>query len=547
MRKFIVFLCAMLCFAMGLSTVALGAPEPGTWNEVTTGIAATLDPGEDGPTTGDVTMGRDTSSSSYPGFGHYWYFNGLIRDTLYMGPMIVDGNTGTRTVHTTRSGGTFYIRGDHLWGHDPDTIYTATIQNESSGVVSYVNESETWRFDGYEGETHIWGYFDDYPHLIDFTAHASIIDNHFWSDDYDTWLIVAELTDVEMQIENISSFSQVVYSEHRLRYGLDYFGVGTWFGFKDKLDTGYYATISGGPLTGELTLNAPYEFMTGYNEFWYKWPEEDPSILPEFSNRDYFFRLYDSTDTQIVLTNGDVDGTVTLTSGTMQKLPFVELTVTTTGDFTKLTWYDISGYVPIVPIELYRVDLVNPDPAGPWALETKKSRDFNPGEIQSHSVEFYTKELFKRYPEITFRVDARQLEYPGGDRTLVNRSSLYYTESAPNFYEDFDKDGIPNGCDPDILSDFVNNLPPEAFKKKSGVIQGGFGSICENIEQKIIDGDCDNAIRKLENLRMRFDGCDGEFGMPDKNDWIIDCEAQLELRRLTDLLIENLTTNCCSF
>jgi len=92
----------------------------------------------------------------------------------------------------------------------------------------------------------------------------------------------------------------------------------------------------------------------------------------------------------------------------------------------------------------------------------------------------------------------------------------------------------------------VNNLPPEAFKKKSGVIQVGFGSICKNIEQKIIDGHCDNAIRKLENLRMRFDGCNGEWGVPDKNDWIIDCEAQLELRHWADLLIENLDTKCCS-
>lgn len=342
-----------------------------------------------------------------------------------------------------------------------------------------------------------------------------------------------------------SSLTQVVFSEHRLRYGVEYFGVGTWFGFTDSLDESYYATIFGGPLIVELTLNAPYEFLTGYNEFWYKWPEEDPSILTKFSNKDYFFKLYDSTGTQVVLENGDNDGTVTITSGTMQELPFVELTVTTNEGITTLTWDDISSYDDI--IELYRIDLVNPDPAGPWALESKNSWNDNPSVIQTHSVSFYTEELFKRYPEITFRVDARQLEYPGVVRTLVNRSSLYYTESAPNFNEDFDEDGIPNGLDPDILPDFVKNLPPNATKISTGGIRTAFGRICEDIEQNIIDGDCNEAIRKLRNLKKRLDGCYDQLDMPDKNDWIIDCEAQLELRHWVDLLIENLTTNGCSF
>ncbi len=50
----------------------------------------------------------------------------------------------------------------------------------------------------------------------------------------------------------------------------------------------------------------------------------------------------------------------------------------------------------------------------------------------------------------------------------------------------------------------------------------------------------------MENIGRRLDGCDDEFDVPDKNDWIIDCGAQLELRQWVDLLIENLTTYGCS-
>jgi hypothetical protein len=209
MRKFIVFLCAMLCFVMGLSTVAFGAPEVGTWNELTLGLiddfngtAATLDPESNGGNVGDVTIGRDDSSSSFPGYGHYWFFNGLTRATLEEGPINDNGDgTGTATYHTTRIDGTFSIRGDHLWGHDPGTIYTTTMENESSGETfyNYDEASNKWVFAGYEGETHFWGYFDDYPYYIDFTAHSSIIDPHYWTDAYG-WVILAELTNVEIEI-----------------------------------------------------------------------------------------------------------------------------------------------------------------------------------------------------------------------------------------------------------------------------------------------------------------------------------------------------------
>ena len=210
MRRFIVFLCAMLWFIMVFSTIAFGSPEAGTWNELTlgliddfNGLAATLDPESNGGNVGDVTIGRDDSSSSSPGYGYYWYMNGLIRNTLDESNIVDnEDGTGTRTVDTTRSGGTFYIRGDNLWDHDPGTIYTATIQSESSGLAYFTGEPGQWEWDRYEGLIHIWGYFNEDPYLFDFTATTFISKSniHVWSNEYNSWLIVANLTDVEMQI-----------------------------------------------------------------------------------------------------------------------------------------------------------------------------------------------------------------------------------------------------------------------------------------------------------------------------------------------------------
>ena len=53
------------------------------------------------------------------------------------------------------------------------------------------------------------------------------------------------------------------------------------------------------------------------------------------------------------------------------------------------------------------------------------------------------------------------------------------------------------------------------------------------IEQDKIE----HAIKQLEHLRTRVDGCGTE---PDQNDWIVDCTAQVQVRTLIDLFIANL-------
>jgi hypothetical protein len=57
------------------------------------------------------------------------------------------------------------------------------------------------------------------------------------------------------------------------------------------------------------------------------------------------------------------------------------------------------------------------------------------------------------------------------------------------------------------------------------------------IEALVADGRIAQAIRELQNLRERVNGCSSA---PGQNDWLVDCPAQLQIREFIDLLITNL-------
>lgn len=212
MKKLFVFLCAML-FAAGISTVALGAPMQGIWNGATTGLGSefdgmiyVLDPDNDGMEIGDIAGARDSSNDSYPGYAHYWYMNGMTRDSDEYGPMTDNGDgTGTLEYSTTRSGGTFAIRGDNLWGHDPNTMYTASIQGVSTTTNHYFwnpafNDGQGgWQFDYLEGPVHYRGSFNEDPYLFDFTADL-YSDYYGYSGYYGYNILFGTLSEVEMRI-----------------------------------------------------------------------------------------------------------------------------------------------------------------------------------------------------------------------------------------------------------------------------------------------------------------------------------------------------------
>lgn len=106
---------------------------------------------------------------------------------------------------------------------------------------------------------------------------------------------------------------------------------------------------------------------------------------------------------------------------------------------------------------------------------------------------------------------------------------------------DTDGDGILDGSDPDVLADYIAALPsdPNVFSNRGDPAgqRNAILSILIDIESDIESGDIDQAIRALQNLRMRVDGCGTSA---ERNDWITDCAVQIEIRRLIDLLITNL-------
>jgi hypothetical protein len=98
---------------------------------------------------------------------------------------------------------------------------------------------------------------------------------------------------------------------------------------------------------------------------------------------------------------------------------------------------------------------------------------------------------------------------------------------------DTDGDGLLDGSDVDFVVDAVEGTPPEAFGNAPVAILNQLDAT----EHKLLSGQEDQAIQKLMNLREHLDGCGAAA---DNNDWVIDCAAQIELRALVDLLIDNL-------
>lgn len=104
---------------------------------------------------------------------------------------------------------------------------------------------------------------------------------------------------------------------------------------------------------------------------------------------------------------------------------------------------------------------------------------------------------------------------------------------------DSDGDGIPDGSDPDSLVNFITSLPLGVFANQ-GEPEGQRNAILRilsNIEGKIARGDTATALRALQTLRRKVDGCGSSA---DENDWITNCDSQLAVRHLIDVLISTL-------
>lgn len=105
--------------------------------------------------------------------------------------------------------------------------------------------------------------------------------------------------------------------------------------------------------------------------------------------------------------------------------------------------------------------------------------------------------------------------------------------------EDSDDDGIPDGSDPDSLTGLIEALPASAFAGGDIGHRDAILDILNEAEEKIATGDVAAALRLLKNLRRHLDGCGS---VADNNDWLVDCDAQILLRELLDLISTNLVS-----
>jgi Tol biopolymer transport system component len=104
---------------------------------------------------------------------------------------------------------------------------------------------------------------------------------------------------------------------------------------------------------------------------------------------------------------------------------------------------------------------------------------------------------------------------------------------------DSDGDGIPDARDVEAVQAAVRSLPIAAFQPPGGGTQNAIINILDDVEARIAAGEIDEALSLLRDLRRHLDGCGTR---PDRNDWIVDCTAQVAVRALVDMLIADLST-----
>jgi hypothetical protein len=100
--------------------------------------------------------------------------------------------------------------------------------------------------------------------------------------------------------------------------------------------------------------------------------------------------------------------------------------------------------------------------------------------------------------------------------------------------------GIPDilfarGVTVDSLRNDVASLPESALKSKS--VRAAMLHTLADVEQSLAQGDIASAVSQLEKLRSHLDGCGTSAG---SNDWIVDCAAQVKIRRSIDIIRANL-------
>jgi thrombospondin type 3 repeat protein len=102
---------------------------------------------------------------------------------------------------------------------------------------------------------------------------------------------------------------------------------------------------------------------------------------------------------------------------------------------------------------------------------------------------------------------------------------------------DSDGDGLSDGTDVEFVQNALNSVPTSVFKSPGAGTLWAALTRLDEIEELLLSGKEQAAIKKLLDLRLRVDGCGAR---PEANDWISDCPAQAVIRSLVDVLLENI-------
>lgn len=104
---------------------------------------------------------------------------------------------------------------------------------------------------------------------------------------------------------------------------------------------------------------------------------------------------------------------------------------------------------------------------------------------------------------------------------------------------DSDGDGLPDGGDVEFIKNAISALPESAFKKPVSDPKFMLKTLENKVQKALREGNISQAAKALEQeIRRGLDGCGTE---PDRDDRVIDCEAQIGLRTLVDQLIVNIS------
>jgi hypothetical protein len=103
---------------------------------------------------------------------------------------------------------------------------------------------------------------------------------------------------------------------------------------------------------------------------------------------------------------------------------------------------------------------------------------------------------------------------------------------------DTDGDGLLDGQDVEFIQNAVQSLPLSSFNPPGLGTRTAILTLLDSVENKLLAGALAQALDQLRALRKRLDGCGT---VADASDWIRPCSDQIAIRKLVDLLVDNLS------